>query len=134
MNDINQQVSLLRLEISGLESEIIQYVTQYGREHDLVKEMNVKLVSLKENLDRNIQKLIGKGYQSTDPLAERQKKITELLVLESEIVNQKLKIDEYNKLEMIYNEKLSKITKQKQLEFSRLLRDKLKFMNLIILS
>lgn len=122
LNDINQQVSLLRLEISGLESEIIQYVTQYGREHDLVKEMNVKLVSLKENLDRNIQKLIGKGYQSTDPLAERQTKITELLVLESEIVNQKLKIDEYNKLEMIYNEKLSKLP-NKQLEFSRLLRD-----------
>jgi tyrosine-protein kinase Etk/Wzc len=121
-NDINKQVEILRLEISSLESEIIKYVTQYGKEHDLVKELNEKLITLKENLNSNVQKLIDKGYLSIDPLKDRQEKITELLILESEIIGQKLKINEFNKLKTIYDKKLTKLP-DKQLEFSRLLRD-----------
>ena len=122
LNDINQQVNILRLEISSLELEITQYVTQYGKQHDLVKEMNGRLILLKENLNSNVQKLIGKGYRSIDPLKERQEKITELLILESQIIGQELRIKEFNKLKNIYDKELTKLP-DKQLEFSRLLRD-----------
>jgi len=121
-NDINRQTEILRLEILNLETKILQYESQYGRQHDLVKNLQKRLSSLKENLNKNVETLILGGHKSNDPLLERQTKITELLFLEAEIISLKLKIKEFDKLKFIYEQKLAKLP-EKQLEFSRLLRD-----------
>ena len=121
-NDINSQTEMLRLEILSLETKILQYESQHGKQHALVKNLQNRLKSLKENLNSNVEKLIRRGHKLNDPLAERQTKITELLLLEAEIISQKLKINEFGKLKIIFEEKLSKFP-DKQLEFSRLLRD-----------
>ena len=122
LTDLNSQMEILSLEISNLETRIIQYESQYGKQHDLVIEMQNRLTLLKENLNNNVEKLIVEGHNPSDPLAARQTKITELLIIESEIINQKLKINEIDKLKIIYNEKLTELP-EKQLEFSRLLRE-----------
>ena len=121
-NDINRQTEILRLEILNLETKILQYESQYGKQHDLVKNLHKRLISLKENLNKNVETLILGGHKSNDPLLERQTKITELLLLEAEIISLKLKIKEFDKLKFIYEQKLAKLP-EKQLEFSRLLRD-----------
>ena len=54
-------MEILSLEISNLETRIIQYESQYGKQHDLVKEMQNRLTLLKENLNNNVEKLTKVG-------------------------------------------------------------------------
>ena len=121
-NNIDVQVEALRLEISSLESQMVQNSTFYGKEHNAVKALATKILNLKTELNKKVKILISGGITFQDPLKARQSMITDLLLLESEIIGLNLKKEETKKLRSIYVEKISKVP-EKQLEFSRLQRD-----------
>ena len=121
-NNIDLQVEALRLEISSLESQMVQSSTFYGKEHIAAKELATKIMNLKIELNKKVKILISGGVTFQDPIKARQSMITDLLLLESEIIGLNLKKEETKKLKSIYVKKISKVP-NKQLEFSRLQRD-----------
>ena len=120
--DINAQMVALRSDITALESQLIQNSMIYGETHGAVIEINKKLAILKIELDKKVKALIGEGITIGDPLVERQKNISQLLSLRSEIFGLNLKREETLKLKEIYSNKISELP-EKQLNLSRLERD-----------
>jgi len=122
LNNINAQMVSLRKEIGVLESQLIQNTVTYGKNHGAVKELEVKIYALKDQLNAKVSMLISKGVTVKDPLQARQETITELLTMDSEILGLDLKKLEAEKLQKIYSDKLGYLP-QKQLEFARLQRN-----------
>lgn len=122
MNNINVQVLSLRNEISKLESNLIQNIAQYGEKHGAVTEQNVKLSSLKKQLNTKVKELTAMGITVQDPLQSRHDIVSELITLDSEITGLKLRKIESEKLLSVYIEKLNRLP-ERQLEFSKLLRN-----------
>ena len=121
-NNIEVKVKTLRMEISSLESQLLQNKIVHGENHSAIIEQEKKIKELKEELNKNIQLLIAGGFTIQDPLESRQISIAELLLIESKTFGLELKKIEYQKLTKIYNDKLRQLP-NKQLEFSRLQRD-----------
>jgi len=122
LNNINIQVLSLRTEIGKLESQLIQNVSQYGKNHDAVKGLQMKLNGLKEQLNLKVKDLTAMGITVQDPLQARQDIVMELISLNSEITGLELKKNESEKLLSVYLNKLEELP-EKQLIFSRLQRN-----------
>ena len=121
-SDINGQMEVLRLEISTIESQIIQYSNLYGEDHDAVLDLIKKVNGLKSQMNDKVNMLINDGYRLQDPLKDRQSKIIETLILDSEIIGFELQVQEFEKLKNIYKNKLITLPK-KELELQRLQRN-----------
>ena len=121
-SDINGQMVVLRLEISSLESQIIKYTSLYGENHNAVLDLIKKVDALKFQMNNKVEMLINDGYRLQDPLKDRQSKIIETLILDSEIIGLELQISEFEKLKNIYKIKLTTIPK-KELELQRFQRN-----------
>ncbi len=121
-SDINAQMLVIRTEITGLESKLMQNTILYGENHGAVLDLKRKINALKFEIDKKVKTLIERGVTVEDPLLARQKTITELLSLNSEIFTFDLKRQETLKLKDIYTNKLNQLP-EKQLNLSRLKRD-----------
>ena len=70
--NLDSQLIALRLEITRLESQLIQNKQLYGENHAAVKELNFKLNNFKRELDAKVKMLVDRGITSTDPIKSRQ--------------------------------------------------------------
>jgi len=122
LNNINIQVLSLRTEIGKLESQLIQNVAQHGENHGAVKDLQMKLKGLKEQLNLKVKDLTAMGITVQDPLQARQDIVMELISLNSQITGFELKKKESEKLLNLYINKLNELP-EKQLIFSRLQRN-----------
>ena len=122
LNNIDIQVLSLRTEIGKLESQLIQNVAQHGETHGAVKDLQMKLKGLKEQLNLKVKDLTEMGITVQDPLQARQDIVMELISLNSEITGFELKKNESEKLLNVYINKLNELP-EKQLIFSRLQRN-----------
>lgn len=120
--NLDNQLIALRLEISRLESQIIQNKQIYGESHAAVKELKLKLQNFKKELDIKVEKLVERGITSKDPIESRQELITEIINLDAEIVGFEFQLLEYEKMLILFNEKLTMLPK-KQMELSAMIRD-----------
>jgi len=121
-SNINNQLISLRFEISRLESQIIQNKQQYGENHAAVKELKIKLVSFKKELDKQVSNLIKSGVSFEDPIESRQKLISNILSLEAELIGFELRNIEIKKMLDLFNQKLILLPK-KQMELASMIRD-----------
>ena len=121
LNNINAQLVTLRLEIGNLESQLMKNTSLYGGNHNAVQELEAKINTLKEQLNKKVTALVSKGITVKDPLVARQEIITQLLNLDSEIMGLDLNLAETKKLQKIFNAKLKDLP-QKQLELAGLQR------------
>lgn len=121
LNNINAQLVSLRLEIGNLESQLMKNTSLYGGNHNAVQELEAKINTLKEQLNKKVTALVSKGITVKDPLVARQEIITQLLNLDSEIMGLDLNLAETKKLQKIFNAKLKDLP-QKQLELAGLER------------
>jgi len=122
MNNINIQVLSLRNEIGKLESQLIQNIAQYGESHGAVRDLQVKLIGLKNQLNLKVGDMTAMGLTVQDPLQNRQKIVMEMITLDSEITSFELKKNESQKILNIFLDKLN-VLPEKQLKFSRLHRN-----------
>jgi len=121
-NNINIQLTSLRMEIGRIETQIVQNKNSYGNDHAIIIELQQKLESLKIELDDKVNLLIAQGITVQDPLKARQIIISQLLNLESEIEGFELRKFEINKMIELFNKKLNTLP-DKQMELARLNRD-----------
>ena len=122
MNNINIQLTSLRMEIGKTETQILQNSNIYGEDHVLLIELNKKLDGLKSELDDKVNLLVKQGITVQDPLQARQRIISELLNLDSEIMGYELQKEETKKMLKLFNTKLNTMP-DKQMELARLNRD-----------
>ena len=120
--DINAQMIVLRKEINQLESQSIQNAMIYGENHSAVIEIQKRVSIMKEKLDEKVQQLIAQGITSQDPLAERQKIISDILSLDAEIFGFLQKEQQTENLISLYQNKLLTLP-DKQLKMASLMRD-----------
>jgi len=123
LNSINARVFALRQEIGQKEAEMVRNSGLYGETHEAVIAVQNEINVLKENLDKQTEKLIMQGVIVADPIEYRQELITELLTAEAMLSGQTARSDEYKKLVNRYNLQLNHLP-NKQLEFARLERDR----------
>ena len=77
---------------------------------------------MKDKLDEKVQQIIAQGITAQDPLAERQKIISDILSLNAEIFSLQLKEEETESLLSLYQDKLLTLP-DKQLKMTSLMRD-----------
>ena len=122
-NSINTRLVALRMEISGMESELVKNASLYGENHEAVRSIKRKINALKTKLDEQTRELISQGLAVADPIEYRQEMITELLVKRAGLAALETRSAEYKKVVDIYNEQLNRLP-TKQLDFARLERDR----------
>lgn len=121
-NNINDQLISIRLEISRLESQLIQNRLMYGNSHAAVLELNIKVNDLKKELDKKVLILLDKGISIQDPIQSRQLLISEIIELDSELTSLELRNIEIRKMLKLFNEKLM-LLPEKQMELAAKIRD-----------
>ena len=121
-NNINDQLISIRLEISRLESQLIQNRLMYGNSHAAVLELNIKVNDLKKELDKKVLILLDKGISIQDPIQSRQLLISEIIELDSELTGLELRNIEIRKMLKLFNEKLM-LLPEKQMELAAKIRD-----------
>ncbi len=121
-NSISDRLSALKGEIATKEAELISASTQQGEDHQIVKNLKIKLDKLKNNLEKETRTLISQGMSVADPIKFRQELVDSVISFTAIIAMLDTKEIELQKLVDKYESRLSSLP-EKVLEFSRLSRN-----------
>tara|TARA_Y100001980_G_C14541780_1_gene319900 strand:+ start:11 stop:1714 length:1704 start_codon:yes stop_codon:yes gene_type:complete len=119
---IDSRLSALKQEIALKESELISTISQQGENHPIVDKLQIKINKLKKNLENETRDLIDNGISVSDPIKYRQALMDSVIKISAQSAMLKSKVDEFQKLVLHYEKKLSVLPKQ-VLEFTNLSRN-----------
>ena len=121
-NTINNRLFALKNELALKETELISAISQQGEDHQIVKNIERKLESLKERLKLETRKLVSQGIAVADPINYRQSLMDSVISISAIYATIEAKSSEYEKLVNQYESQLV-VLPEKLLEFSRLKRN-----------
>ncbi len=121
-NTINNRLFALKNELALKETELISAISQQGEDHQIVKNIERKLESLKERLKLETRKLVSQGIAVADPINYRQSLMDSVISISAIYATLETKSIEYEKLVNNYESQLTTLPK-KILDFSRLKRN-----------
>ena len=118
VNDMNVQVITIISSITDLEAQLVKNEAQYGKAHELVKNIKNKIDVLKKQLNEKTKNLIEQGIVVDNPLNFRQEIISKIISLETNMIVLEARSKEYYNVYENFDKKLDNLPR-KQLEYAR---------------
>lgn len=123
INTIDSKLISLREELANLEAEFASAKSKNSSNNLAVKNIELKISSLKETIKDETQVLIKQGFRASNPIEFRQSLIDQLIEINANQSSLSTQKQELDKVVKIYSEKIENLPAQ-FLTLSKLQRDK----------
>lgn len=122
-NTLDAQLYSIRQELSSLQADYISTKSREGESHPAVIDLDKKINSLKEILNKKTKSYIKQGISVANPIEYRQALMDSVINIDIYISGYTSKLQEMKNLVNKYEKNLS-LLPEKYLQFSRFQRDK----------